>query len=338
MRLGSRSIFLAAPLLALLLLSSCSFDRMATSMVADALSSPGGSSVFTGEEDPQLVEDALPFALKLYETLLQSQPEHRGLLESAAEGFVSYANAFIHTPASQLGYDQLERQKEMYARARSMYLRGRDYALRSLETESAGITAAILSGEGAEMLREMKEEQVNALYWAAAGWMGAVSTAGFDAGALMELPQAVTLAARALELDEDFQQGAPHGLFIEIYAAVPDRTMLHGSSTLGIYGRGILDEHYRSVGMSEADLEELTRYHFERAVELSDGQSASPYVALASGVSVKNQDAEEYRLLLQQALAIDPDKTPENRLLNIITQRKARWMLETIEDRFLILE
>jgi len=118
--------------IALLLLSSCSINRMATRMAADALASPGGSSVFASEEDPQLVADALPFVLKLYETLLQSDPENRDLLEAAAEGFVSYANAFVHTPASMLGYDELDRQKQMLSRARSLYIRGRDYALRSL--------------------------------------------------------------------------------------------------------------------------------------------------------------------------------------------------------------
>ena len=48
---------------------SCSLNKVAVNLVAKTLSS-GDSTVFTGEEDPQLVADALPFAMKLYESLL----------------------------------------------------------------------------------------------------------------------------------------------------------------------------------------------------------------------------------------------------------------------------
>ncbi|MCF7915854.1 MAG: TRAP transporter TatT component family protein, partial [Spirochaetaceae bacterium] len=52
-------------LLSLAVLSSCSINKMATSMVADAVASPQGSSVFSSDGDPELVKDALPFALKM---------------------------------------------------------------------------------------------------------------------------------------------------------------------------------------------------------------------------------------------------------------------------------
>jgi hypothetical protein len=49
---------------------SCSLNRMAVRAVADALTSDGGSEVFTGDDDPELVGDALPFAVKMYESLI----------------------------------------------------------------------------------------------------------------------------------------------------------------------------------------------------------------------------------------------------------------------------
>ncbi len=82
--------------------------------------------------------------------------------------------------------------------------------------------------------------------------------------------------------------------------------------------------------------QEKARYHFEKAVQYSGGLSPSPYVALAATVSVANQDVEEFQQLLAQALAIDPEDNPDNRLQILLSQEKARWMLGHIEDFFLI--
>jgi len=45
---------------------------------------------------------------------------------------------------------------------------------------------------------------------------------------------------------------------------------------------------------------------------------------------------EEFRQLLAQALAIDPEDNPDNRLQILLSQEKARWLLDHIEDFFLI--
>src|SRR6056297_4025136 len=351
-------------LLGAAVLSSCSINKMATSMVADAVASPQGTSVFSSDGDPDLVKDALPFALKMYESLLQSNPENRDLLEVTAEGFISYANAFIHTPAGMLEYRQLDRQKEMLQRARTMYVRGRDYALRSLELEYPGFRAALESGRGSSYLKQMEEKDLRGLYWASAGWMGAVSAAGFDMGLLMELPRPVALAACALEIDPQYKRGALHSLLLEIYGGIPDVQMLFGTSEVGTYARDSLDRFYSShdfasatatattattattaADSGEADrgdgsttLEKKARFHFNQAVELSDGHALGPYVALAGSIAVKNQNAQEYRKLLEKALSIEIDKYPEMRLENTILQKKARWMLEHIEDKFLVLD
>lgn len=332
-------------LLSLIALSSCSINRMATSMVADAVASPQGTSVFSSDSDPQLVKDALPFALKMYESLLQNDPENRALLNAAAEGFISYANAFIHTPASMLGYQQLDRQKEMLRRARNMYIRGRDYALRSMEVDYPGFREALAGGEGLEQLQKTSEADLPSLYWAAAGWMGAVSAAGFDMGLLMELPRPVALAARALELQPDYKHGALHSLLLEIYGGIPDEQMLYGASELGSYSKQVLSQFYDRSGATAqddqsgmADLEQKARFHFRKAVELSEGRAVGPYVALAGSFAVKNQDAGEYRQLLEKALAIEVNKYPSRRLENTILQDKARWMLEHIEDKFLVVD
>src|SRR5215831_18600120 len=74
----------------LLALGGCQVvQHAAIDRVGDALS--GNGTVFTGDPDPQLVLDALPFGLKTYESLLAASPNHRGLLLASARGFSAYA-------------------------------------------------------------------------------------------------------------------------------------------------------------------------------------------------------------------------------------------------------
>ncbi|MFT5031251.1 MAG: putative anti-sigma-YlaC factor YlaD, partial [Candidatus Binatia bacterium] len=73
----------------------------------------------------------------------------------------------------------------------------------------------------------------------------------------------------------------------------------------------------------------------KRAVELSEGMQAGAYVALAESVSVETQNKKEFNELLDKALAVDVDAKPEWRLLNIVMQRRAQWLLGRSEDLFL---
>src|ERR1035441_1129586 len=80
-------------LIVALILSSagCSVKRIAVNKLGDALSS-GGSS-YESDDDPDLVADALPFSLKLIESLLAESPQHKGLLLAATSGFTQYGRA-----------------------------------------------------------------------------------------------------------------------------------------------------------------------------------------------------------------------------------------------------
>ncbi len=78
-----------------------------------------------------------------------------------------------------------------------------------------------------------------------------------------------------------------------------------------------------------------SRQHFDRAVALSGGGQASPFVAYAEAVSVQKQNRAEFEQLLNQALAIDVNAHPEWRLVNLVMQKRARWLLARIDDLFL---
>jgi len=94
------------PLLVVLMLatSSCSVKKYTMGKMADALASSGTGTTFAGDDDPELIEAALPFSLKLMEALLVELPDHQGLLLATASGFTQYSMPlFSYRPTSWRG-------------------------------------------------------------------------------------------------------------------------------------------------------------------------------------------------------------------------------------------
>jgi len=139
-----------------------------------------------------------------------------------------------------------------------------------------------------------------------AAWGLAISNALNQPALVADLPVVRELLARALELDEDYDRGAIHAALITLEALPPE---LGGSPV-------------------------RAREHFERAVALSEGLDAAPYVTFAAGVSVATENRTEFIRLLEKALEIDPDEDTSLRLLNLINQKQARSLLDYADDLF----
>jgi predicted anti-sigma-YlaC factor YlaD len=279
----------------------CALKTMALKSVANTLSESGDT--FASDDDPELVRDAVPFALKTYESLLASLPRHRGLLLATCSGFTQYSYAFVQADAELLAESAFERSLEQRERSLKLYLRGRDYCLRALDTVHAGLPAQ-LRADPVVALARIHRQHVPILYWTAASWGAAVS-AGLDRPALVgDMPVVRALVDRALALDESYGDGAIHEVLISL-EAVPE-----------------------AMGGSTA----RAREHFERAVALQNGRSAGPYVTLATAVALPAQDREEFVRLLERALAIDPSADRSRRLANLIAQKRARYLLSHVDD------
>ena len=121
---------------------ACSLNKMAMNKVAGMLSAPSGNNVFTQDNDPELVGDALPFAIKMYESLLASVPDHEGLRLRTGSLYIMYANAFLQTPADMMSGQQLEQKEFLLGRSKNLYLRGRDILLVGLGKKEPGTSPA----------------------------------------------------------------------------------------------------------------------------------------------------------------------------------------------------
>lgn len=291
--------------LAIAALAGC--RTLATKTAADAVSGGTSGVVWSGEDDPELVADAVPFGLKTMESLLDKEPKHEGLLGSLASGYTQYAYAFVLTRAQTAELDgksgEASRQRE---RAKRLLLRARDYGLRGLEARHEGLRDKLLGVRDAKAaLAKLEKRDVAMAYWTAASWALAISSAKEDMGLVAELPAPGALVARALELDEGWERGGLHEFMVSYAAASGDA--------------------------------KSARAHYDRALELGMNRKLGPHVTLAEAVLVPEQDRPGFRKLLEEVLAFDvdaPDARPW-RLANILAQRRARELLSHDEDLFL---
>src|SRR6185312_1960215 len=249
--------------------TGCSIKRMAVNKVGDALA--GGGTTFASDDDPELVKAAAPFSLKLMESLLAESPRHKGLLFATASGFTQYAYAFVQQEADELEEKDLAAATEMHTRAKKLYLRTRNYGLRGLEANHRGFEAALHKDPKAAA-RTARTRDVPLLYWTAISWAAAISLSKDDPDLVAELPMAEALIDRALELKEDYDHGAIHSFLIT---------------------------YEMSRQNTPGDASERARNHFDRAIELSGGQLAGPFVSLAESVSVQKQNLKEFKALLE---------------------------------------
>lgn len=283
-------------MLALAAAPGCSVREYALRSVGDALAS--GGDTYAADDDIELVGAATPFGLKTIESLLAEVPDHRGLLLAAARGFTQYAYVYVHAPAEDAELRDVAAAYAQRERARRLYLRARDYGLRGLG----------LSGDPAMVrLARTTREDVPLLYWTAVAWAAAISLSKDRPDTLAGLPAVDALVWRAAALDADYDRGALRSFLIGYEMIRPN---------------------------APAGAEQRARSHFARAVELSGGRHAGPYVSLAESVALERRDRREFEALLKQAIELDAGAQPEWRLANLVMQRRARQLLARSEELF----
>ncbi|NTU59968.1 MAG: hypothetical protein HGA98_02790 [Deltaproteobacteria bacterium] len=291
----------------LLFTGGCSWVKSyAVDTLGDAMSS-GTGSVYSRDDDPELVKDSLPFALKTIEGLLEASPRHPGLLLAAASGFTQYSYAFVSAEADYVEAKDLEAATALRDRSLKLYRRAVEYGLRGLEVAQPGFRAELRADPQAA-LAKAKKEQVPLLYWTAAAWGSAISLALHDAELAADLSTVAGMMERALALDEPYGLGALHDFFIA-------------------YDGG----RSAAAGGSAARAEE----HMKRALELSRGTRVAPLVSYAETVCVGAQKKEQFTKLLGEALAFDVNRAPEQRLANLVSQKRARWLLGRADELFI---
>jgi len=288
-------------------LAACSPRTYALRNVADALSASDKGGAFARDDDPELVGDAVPFALKTMEQLAESLPDHVGLRLGMARGFTQYAYGWVQLRGDELAEKDLASAKKEQDRAARLYLRARGYGMDGLEM-TRGIKMDEVRGpeKGRQAaLARLTREDVPLLYWTFTSWGAAISLRKQDLDLVADVPAVAAMLDRALALDERYGEGALHEFALQIDPARPEGTT-----------------------------PEKQRAHFERARELQKGKKISALVAFAEAVAGPAQDKRLFESLLKEALEFDVDAPAarDYRLANVLARRRAGFLLAHESD------
>jgi hypothetical protein len=303
-----RRIVISLPIaLGLLMLAQgCSPTRVLIGVAANAL---GGEGPGWGtDDDPELIGEATPFALKTMESLLASEPDNDKLLLGACSGFTQYAYAFVQMPADLDDHMPDDVKARAHARAIKLLQRANAYCWLGLDTRHEKITELWAKDRNAAM-NLMTPEDVPFIYWAAASLALQISLQKDKPDMLAELPAVGVLGERALALNESWEQGTLHELLLSYYASLPAA------------GGGSVPK---------------AKEHLDKALAQSQNKKLGPLVSWAEDVDVSKQDKNDFVATLDKVLAFDVDQPAARdfRLANVLAQRRAAWLKAHIDDYF----
>ncbi|GHV49185.1 lipoprotein [Spirochaetia bacterium] len=261
---------------------------------------------------PEIVGPSIPSVLKKNEAKLAKNPDNQKLILDTGSLCVMYANAFVQGPAEFLPPLQYEERQAALEEAKKLYVKGADILYNGLDKKYPGFSKVSSKDDTLDpYLAKMGPEDVPSLYWTAAGYLSAFSLDPFDPVQSRRVTDLMFYIDRAYELDPDFNNGALDDFYVIALSALPE-----------------------SLGGDKTKVEP----HFRLALEKSEGKLAGPYVSYAQSVSIPEQDYDTFKKYLEKALALNIRVNPANKLVNIISQRKARSLLDNAVDYFIDIE
>jgi len=247
----------------------------------------GGMLAINREPDLQLAEDAMPANIELMEGMLINAPNNIKLRNYAAQAYYGYAYGFVE-----------DKDKN---RAAAFYRRGLNHALHNLHNE--GINQQILNGKLSTLqikLNDLDTDDVAALFWAASNWAKWIDHNRNNTVAIANLPRAVMLMQRVIELDETFFMAGPH-IFFGVY---------YGSRSPMLGGNFSLSEQ-----------------HFNTARKLNNNQLLMVDLLQAEYLDRQKFDQQSFHRRLNELIISDNSLNNDMTLINNIAKRKARRLL-----------
>ena len=157
---------------------------------------------------------------------------------------------------------------------------------------------------------QFDKKDINDMYWLSAALAGSIqSSRGSNPHELINIPTIGRLLNAAISLDQNWRNGALYSAMMSYSAVRPD---------LG--GKALID---------------TVDYYFEKALQLSDSLDASIYVGYAESIHIPQQEKKEFEDKLNFVIAMDINKNKNNKINNIISKRRAEWLLSKTNDLFL---
>jgi hypothetical protein len=249
------------------------------------------SAAVRNQSDPDLVGDAVPAYLLIVDGLITQHPQNPALLAAGAQMFALYGSRFA-----------------THERAITLTDKARRYGQKSLclVHEPACRWQNIDYDRLVVELKAVNVKQIGPLYAYAVGWLANLNATSEDWSAVADLPWVEAVLERVVELDDEYEDGAPHGYL------------------------GILNS-LRPPALGGKP--ELARQHFERAIEISKGHDLSLKVEYARRYARLVFDQELHDRLLTEVLDA-PTEAPGHTLFNVLAKKEAAALLATSKEYF----
>ena len=274
------------------LLSGCSFAKLTVRASMPMIE--GGITAINQETDLLLAESAMPPNIELMEGMLINDPHNISLRLYAAQAYYGYVYGFI---------EDSDRQ-----RASKLYFRGFKHGARALS--EFGIHTQHLNGTLESLqksINHLDDDAIAALFWTASCWAKWIDMNRDKAESLAQMPKAVMLMQRVMELDEKYFMGGANVFFAVYYGSKPP--MLGG------------------------DYEKSSHY-FSKARSINKDKLLLVDLLQAQYLDRQKFDARSFRLRLNKIINAPDNIYPEQSLITMIAKQKAALFLSMEEQWF----
>lgn len=286
------------------MLPGCSNLIKGTAIEGTTMIMQDAQASFFEEEDFDLARDSAPSNLKLIEGLIKGAPDDDRLLLAAAQLFGGYAFGFIE----QVQTPTFTGNEPWAKRARILYKRGMMYGLRILSRNEWFQKTFKRDMDGFQnVLRNLPDSVLPALFWTAYNWGNYVNVTKSDPEAIADLAWVELMMRRALEISPEYYHGGPNLFFIAYYGG---RSQMLGGDPA------------------------RAKVAYEKARGVDGGKFLMVDVLFASQYAVQMQDKELFTKLLNDVLQAPDDLYPGERLSNEIAKHKAAELLAKIDELF----
>jgi hypothetical protein len=256
-----------------------------------------------------LLEDVAKSANKQSDlkVIREGMPAYLMLVDGMVEAVPNNARLLITAAQAYSSFAAafVEETDQDYAAA--LFAKAKKYALQALEVRGLKNPVSKPFEQFEKDVTALGKDDVPYMFWTATCWGGWIRLNINSIAAVAELPRVELLVKRVMVLDEQFYYGGPH-LFMGIWFA--SRPKIAGG-----------------------DLNKA-QYHFEKALEFSGESFLMTRVYYADQYARRTLDKDLFVATLEKVLDIPVDKVPELTLLNTVAHKKAKELLEHVDQNF----
>lgn len=285
---------------------ACTPKQIASDLTSQIMR--GGAPAIEMEPDVEIAERSGMTLIKMMEALQYDNPKNKNYHILLARSYGNYTLGFIELKMLKYeGKDEQLYQKNL-KRAKRFYATGKQMGLAVLKKNGSfkkALTKDLDSFKKA--LKGFGRGSVPQLFWTAFNWGSTINLNKDSPLAIIEFPKVEAIMKRVLELDEYFFYGGPH-LFMAV--SYGSRPKMFGGDPI------------------------KSKEHFEKAIKAYNRKFLMAIVLYAQFYAVQMQDKDLFRQLLNEVIEADAAALPEQRLANELAKKRAKVLLNRIDDYF----